>query len=76
MMDTFYADLAEIMEIEEIEAQSVLRDFAEWDSLTVLSLIARVRTEYGLTLSANDLRPVETAKDLHDLIEKGALARQ
>lgn len=68
-MDTFYADLAEIMEIDEIEAQSVLRDYAEWDSLTVLSVIAKVRTEYGLTLGASDLRPIETAKDLHDLVE-------
>jgi acyl carrier protein len=75
-MNTFYADLAEIMEIDEIDAQSVLRDYAEWDSLTVLSLVARVRQQYGLTLTANDLRPIETAKDLHDLIEEGARARQ
>jgi acyl carrier protein len=46
----------------------VLRDFPEWDSLTVLSLIARVRTQYGLTLQASDLRGFATARELRDLI--------
>lgn len=67
-METFYHDLAEIMEIDEIHGHDVLRDFAEWDSLTVLSLIASVRSQYGLTLNAIDLRDVRTAEDLHNLI--------
>jgi acyl carrier protein len=68
-VDSFYADLAGIMEVGEIQEHDVLRGLPEWDSLTALSVIAHVRTRYGLTLSATDLRAVETASDLRNLIE-------
>jgi acyl carrier protein len=67
-VESFYANLAEIMEIDEIREHDVLRDFPEWDSLTALSLIASVRSQYSLTLHASDLREIRTAKDLRDLI--------
>jgi acyl carrier protein len=67
-METFYFDLAEIMEVDEVRADNVLKDFAEWDSLTVLSVIAKVHSQYGFSLTADDLRVVDTARDLRDLI--------
>lgn len=67
-MESFYLSLAEIMEVDQVKADDVLRDFPEWDSLTVLSMIAMVHQQYSLRLTAGDLRSVETAQDLRDLI--------
>ena len=70
IMESFYAELAEIMEVDEVRPESVLSEFIEWDSLTVLTVIAQVHKEYGLRLHASDLKSVETAGDLLHLIEE------
>jgi acyl carrier protein len=69
-MESFYLKLAEIMEVDEVRADSVLRDYPEWDSLTALSVVAMVHSRYGLSLTAGDLKGVETARDLCGLIEE------
>ncbi len=67
-MDNFNAKVADILEIDEVHDNDVLRDFPEWDSLSVLSLIAMVHADYGVSLSANDIRNVDTVQSLHKLI--------
>ena len=39
-MDEFYTNLVDIFEVDEVNPDSVLRDFENWDSLTVLSVLA------------------------------------
>lgn len=67
-MDQFYAQLAETLELERIGAGDVLADFEEWDSLSVLSVIAMIGRNYGIHLTARDIRDVHTAEELRDLI--------
>jgi acyl carrier protein len=69
-MDEFKVKLADILEIDEVHAGDVLRDFAEWDSLTVLSVLAMIHSDYGVSLSANDIRNVVTVQSLYDLIRR------
>jgi len=69
-MESFYVKLAEIMEVDQVQADSILRDFPEWDSLTALSVVAMVHNRYGLSLTAGDLKNVETARDLCSLIDE------
>jgi acyl carrier protein len=65
-MDEFYTRLADILEVDEVAPSDVLRDFAEWDSLTVLSVIAALDAHYGVNISAADLREIATAGELAD----------
>jgi acyl carrier protein len=69
IMESFYSELAAIMEVDEVLPESVLSGFIEWDSLTVLSVIAAVHKEYGLRLHASDLKGLERARDLYGFIE-------
>lgn len=67
-MDEFKAKLADILEIDEVHDSDILRDFPEWDSLTVLSVIAMLHQDYGVTLSATDIKNVVTVESLYNLI--------
>jgi len=67
-MDAFYGKLAKVMELDEVKESDVLADFPEWDSLTALSVIAMIGTEYNVNLIAADLRRVGTASALYELV--------
>jgi acyl carrier protein len=63
-MNEFYSKLAELLEVEETKPSDVLADSPLWDSLTQLSLIAMLDADYGVNLTAADLRAIRTAGDL------------
>lgn len=65
----FYLRLAEILDVEEVTAESVLKDFDEWDSLSVLSVLAMADSKYGAAIRAEEIRSVVTAADLAGLVE-------
>jgi acyl carrier protein len=67
-MEEFLQRLAQILEVDEVQGSSVLRDFAEWDSLSALSVTAMVDSDYGVQLGANDLKKLGTAQGLYDLV--------
>ena len=67
-MDGFYEKIAEILEVDAVNAADVLADFPEWDSLSVLSAIAMISADYGVNLTAANLRGVATAQALRDLV--------
>ena len=65
----FYKTLAETLDVEEVKPENVLKDFAEWDSLAVLSVLALADSKYGVTIRPEEIRSVVTAADLAKLIE-------
>jgi len=68
-VDEFYKKVAEILETDELGGDSVLADYPEWDSLSVLSVIAMIDASYGVNLDSTDLAGVKTARDLWDLTQ-------
>jgi len=69
-MEEFYGKLAEILEVDEVNGSDVLEDLPEWDSLSVLSVIAMIDCGYGINLNARDFKQVGTAQSLYELIEQ------
>jgi acyl carrier protein len=67
-IEDFSTKLADIMEVDEVRPEDVLKEFGEWDSLTVLSVISMIHGSHGVSLSASDLRQVDTVQALHDLV--------
>jgi len=67
-VDDFNRKLAEIMEVDEVRPNDVLTNFAEWDSLTVLSVICMIHTDFGVSLSAIDIKEVGTPEGLYQLV--------
>ena len=67
-MDTLYSKLAEILEVETVQAGDVLGNFDVWDSLTRLSILAMLDSRYGVNLAAGDLKQMRTIADLANAV--------
>jgi acyl carrier protein len=68
-MNEFLKQVAGILEVEEIKETDELKAFAQWDSLSVLSVIAMLDASYGVNLQAADFGKVKTAGELWNLVE-------
>ena len=71
-MEQFYAKLADILEVDEVNPDDVLRDFDIWDSLTALSILAMLDGDYGVNIVMTELAPIITAADLVGLVQSKA----
>jgi acyl carrier protein len=67
-MDEFLEQMADIFEVDTIHLDDRLEDFDAWDSLTQLTLISLADENYGVTISAGELRNSETIGGLKELI--------
>lgn len=67
-MNEFYAKLADILQVDEMKGSDVLEDFEEWDSLSVLSAVAMIDAQYGVNLTASELKGIATAQALYELV--------
>jgi acyl carrier protein len=69
-MENFDTLMAEILEVESINAEDQLTSFECWDSLTLLSIIALSDQNFGVSLSANDVIAANTIGGLKELIKE------
>ena len=56
----------------DIKGDTVLADLPEWDSLAALGVIIMFDSDYGLTVTGDDLKKCATVGDLHALIQAKA----
>ena len=73
-IDDFINELKEALEIEdedqEITLETDLKELEEYDSLSVLSIIAMIDKYFGKQISSSDFIKVTTISSLMDLIGK------
>jgi acyl carrier protein len=69
-MENLLAKVAEILEVDEVKPQDTLDGFEEWDSLTVLSLIVMVDSDFHINLTAAEIRGSRTGQGLLDLVAR------
>jgi acyl carrier protein len=67
-MTTFLENLAKCLDRDSVDESENLHDLPEWDSLSVLSVVAMIDANYSVTLTANDLRNALTARDLWEIV--------
>lgn len=65
----FYQRLAEILDVEDVQPENVLKDFDGWDSLAILSVLAMADAKYSVSIKADEIRSVVSAQDLANLVE-------
>ncbi|MGA2685222.1 MAG: acyl carrier protein [Verrucomicrobiota bacterium] len=65
----FYQRLAEILDVEEVKPEDVLKEFDGWDSLAILSVLAMADAKYGVSIKAEEIRSVVSAQNLANLVE-------
>lgn len=63
-MENFKDKLADIFEVKTLSNDDIIKDFDEWDSLTLLSIIALVDSEFNVQLNASSFDEIITIGDL------------
>lgn len=72
-LNDFIDNLAEQFDdtdASEIQADTVFQELDEWSSLTAMSIIAMVKTQYGKTITGRDVRRCSTVEDLFNLVNE------
>lgn len=65
-----FAEQFEDTNASEITMNCKFRDLDEWSSLVGLGVIAFIKTTYGKTVTATEMRSCNTVEDLYNLIAK------
>ena len=71
-MKELIASIAEILEVEDLDLTQKFADYDEWDSLSALSVIALLNSEYGIEMKASEI----IAYDSIDAFCKDVIARK
>lgn len=76
-MNDFCTKIADILDVESVAETDVLSSFEEWDSLSMLSAIAMCDANYGVNVTAMELKNVNTVASLWDVVQakKNALIK-
>lgn len=71
MEQKFILLLKETLEIEDrdIAMSDTFRDFDEWDSLGLLSVIAMIDEEYDVIIESNAFQKLQTVSDIYNYIQ-------
>ena len=69
-MNEFISELTEILEVDELSPNSNLQDLPEFDSLSMLSIIAMIDSNFGVNLSADKVRHAGTPERLYALVQE------
>lgn len=54
-MDDIIQKLSEILEVENLDITKRFKDYDEWDSLTSLSIIAMLDSDYNLSMTFKEI---------------------
>ncbi len=53
----------------EFAAETRFRDLEEWSSFLALSIMAMVKSEYDVALTAQEMRDAQTIQELYDVVK-------
>ena len=67
-MEKLINKLSEIFEVENIDINLKFSELEEWDSLTRLTLLAMLDSDYNLNLTDSDLIKFENIKEFCDYV--------
>lgn len=61
-MEELIEKLAEILEVEELDITKKFTDYEEWDSLSALSILAMLDSDYHTSMKAAEVAAFESIK--------------
>jgi len=69
-MEKLTSKLSEIFELDSIDINLKFSDLDEWDSLTRLTLLAMLDSDYDINITNKDLMKFENIKEFCDYVIK------
>ncbi len=74
-INEFLVQLADLIEIEDkLSLDTNLKDYEEFDSMAIMSLVAFLHKNFGKQFNARQLNQVETVESLVELIGKDSFS--
>ncbi|MFY9195444.1 MAG: acyl carrier protein [Methanoculleus sp.] len=68
-INEFLVQLADLIEIEdELTLDTNLKDYEEFDSMAIMSLVAFIHKNFGKQFNARQLNQIDTVESLVELI--------
>jgi acyl carrier protein len=67
-MNGFYEKMADVLDVDKVNPGDEISSFSSWDSLGVLSILALADSEYGVTVSGEEIAEMKVVSDLEKLI--------
>jgi acyl carrier protein len=67
-MEKLTNKLSEIFEVENIDINLKFSDLEEWDSLTRLTMLAMLDSDYNINITDSDLLKFENIKEFCDYV--------
>ena len=67
-MEKLTSKLSEIFEVENIDISLKFSDLEEWDSLTRLTMLAMLDSDYNINITDSDLLKFENIKEFCDYV--------
>ena len=64
-----FASQFEDTDLSEFKAETSFRDLEEWSSFLALAIMAMVKSEYDVALTAQEMRDAQTVQDLFDIVK-------
>ncbi len=64
-----FEDTIENLPPDSINAETDFKGLEQWDSLGMLSLLAKLDSEYNITLTAKELNSCSNIQELYELLE-------
>ncbi len=76
-MENFKQLFAQILEMrpQDIHMNVRLKNFASWDSIAAVSFLAMADAEWGIRLTADQVRKAVTVEDLYKLVKRPRMSR-
>lgn len=69
-MDKFLEIVADLLEVDgPLKPEMVYKEFENWDSLTIVSLLAQINLTFNKTLRMADFKDTKTLGDIYAIIE-------
>lgn len=70
-MIEFFKVLAELLGVDEgdVQADSAMDAFEEWDSLGTLTVVSMIDQDYGVTILSEEIAGIQTAGQLWEMVE-------
>lgn len=71
-IEKFIESLEEILEVDcgTVKLVDVFREYDQWDSITLLSLMATLEDDYGVTIPRKEFEELNTVQELFDYVNK------
>ena len=71
-MEKLVKNIEELLEVENLDTNLKFTDLGEWDSLSVLSILALLDSDYGMNLTQKEVENFSSIADFIKYVETNA----